>query len=240
MDQPSARTANEQDLAQRVQQLSLHTLPPAAAAALGTYELLEHILTFLPPRSIETAKRVCKAWKHIIKSSKRVQKAAVLLPMVPSNKFLRFQRERLPGNASLPRYDAPRATSIRLHPDLAASRDESGAARRFSMTEICKQTSSWFGLPPFHRRETLPVKQIRKFQSAQDCFATHPPCGVIGMQLRESLMPKEWTECVVYVPEGVRIRDLVAVARALLRQTRFVDGEIHQHLHIDGRIAWYP
>lgn len=82
----------------------------ACDKVLNTTELLEHIITFLPPRQILKVGRVCKSWKALIDDSTQITHARRLKPkaLLPA---WRNQRE-----LAEPLYDV--GAHIRIHPGL--------------------------------------------------------------------------------------------------------------------------
>lgn len=52
----------------------------ACNKVFSTYELLEHIITFLPPRHVLKVERVCKTWKAVIEDSIRIAHARCVTP----------------------------------------------------------------------------------------------------------------------------------------------------------------
>lgn len=53
----------------------------ARRTALNIYELLEHIIAYLPPDKIINAERVCTTWKKVIDDSSIIRLARCLLPL---------------------------------------------------------------------------------------------------------------------------------------------------------------
>lgn len=51
----------------------------ARDAVLNTCELLEHIISYLPPHQIAPASRVCKTWKTLIDDSAKISRARCCL-----------------------------------------------------------------------------------------------------------------------------------------------------------------
>ncbi|KAK3057800.1 hypothetical protein LTR09_000875 [Extremus antarcticus] len=230
----------------------------ASAQPWGTIELLEHILAFLPPASIKVSEKSCRRLRNVVKGSTKVRKASILSPIVHMNKFVEWQLLR-GGESCLPRYDTPLA----LHPLIEhTSRNSHGLT--FSMPLVRdyqpKSLSPASG-PVLIKRmseslsadagktSTLTEDGLKLVEDADtpnegavtlgnslDHWATLPPCRVIGMQMCcwQSGRNDDWTHCMVYIPDGIRIKDLMAVAEALLRQ----DSGEPKHTRIEGRLAW--
>lgn len=85
----------------------------ATTAVLDRYELLEHIIAFLPPHDISKAQRVCKAWQELVIGSKKIRSAWALKP-VP-----------LPSYWMTPIYTCE--IPIRMHQRIAEEKSESSS-----------------------------------------------------------------------------------------------------------------
>ena len=54
----------------------------AAQTVLGTYELLEQIIAYLPPPNINKVRHVSRRWVEVIKDSKRIRQLRFLAPVM--------------------------------------------------------------------------------------------------------------------------------------------------------------
>ncbi|KAK3719558.1 hypothetical protein LTR37_004416 [Vermiconidia calcicola] len=168
----------------------------ACQAALGTYELLEKIIVNVPPQKIQNAKTVSKAWCTVIKDSKNISRAGVLRPIKHKSKYAEYVQARsFYGN---PVYG--NEVKINLHPGLWTNAKMGGG-----------NFSAKCSLHPGTWHETA--------KRAED-FATMPPCCAIGVCAGF----KESVRCIVYVKDGVRLRDLLEVSTALANQVLGLHG----------------
>jgi hypothetical protein len=177
------------------------TLAPSAQdRALGTNVLLEQILTNLPRKSIYIVKRVSQGWRQMTITSPELLEAAPSMALMPLNPTLptimaRYVHARMEGGT--PRYDVSDGVVVNA---VLESQWVCTGERRF---HIIKYGQSVPGLTG----------------AVLDEFVTQPPCSAIGLKLFDtSTLSRDTTETVVYVPTGVRIRDVTDTANILVLQ----------------------
>lgn len=130
----------------------------AANAVLDTYELLEHIITYLHPFDIARCLRVTKAWYTVVKRSARIRRARVLAPI---QKFSHVT----------PTYNY--ASGVRFHSSL----EEPNTNMRY-----CCSFSLDFDY------QKIRIEKIKKFIHEQELlavkrhFATRPPCEALNIR----------------------------------------------------------
>lgn len=139
----------------------------ACQIALGTTELLEHIISFLPMRKIFTVQSVSKQWRNVIANS----------PSIEEKIFLRIKTTpketcdpRLMGWAywALQRVGRPVPTTftlVSLNPELRY--DAACAMRRYGLTCVHHGTRVKVRWGP------APIKQCH---SLFDTYISDPPC----------------------------------------------------------------
>jgi hypothetical protein len=205
----------------------------AADPALHIPEILELILAELPATDLRrAAKLVCRFWHNNVLFSKTIRSASVLQPWVPTDRHLVWQmnRDRTNGNqwTHLAQYQAP--DRIALHPQLAARVSKVMNKRIFPTLHLRGPTYHFKRGGPYMPED---YQALSTFESCKDHFATHPPVQVIGMRVHAR------AGILVRVDEGVRIRDLVAAARNLLRQDGHMnDARVPTRMQIYCEIAW--
>ena len=168
----------------------------AANAVLSTYELLEHIITYLHPVDVARAKSVAKAWHHIIRESPRLHDLRIPAPL-----------DKM-GTAIFP---LPADSNLACLYDL-------GSRLRF-VTNLGVRYSSeipeWNQANGDLRRITEKGSELRFYrrglrQEVLDEYATIPPCQAINLYRAMT-----GTSCVVYVKDGVKIRHLQKAAESM-------------------------
>ncbi|KAK5171871.1 uncharacterized protein LTR77_003508 [Saxophila tyrrhenica] len=185
---------------------------PAQAKALGTLEVLEHIIIHLHPYDIKMARKVSRTFNQLIVSSPAIRKAMVMLPIQAESKFIQWQQTQQRGRASLPRYDVP--ADMLFHPVIQnVVQDDSTGERSFSIVQmreeslkITKLTRLFQKALTVYTRPTFAKCQnhfATRLPSCQNDFATQPRCRVVGMRMRCQLGGDEHsTECVIYRKKG--------------------------------------
>lgn len=184
----------------------------ACQAVLGTYELLEKIIVNVPPQTIQKAKTVSKAWHTLIKESKAIGRAAVLGPLKHQSKYADYAQAF--GLCGVPVYG--KEMKINLHPNLCPYPKAVVASPKSVEGELSAKfdlrSRVWDGVA----------------KRAGD-FATKPPCCAIGIFAAGF---EGTVRCIVYVRDGVRLRDLLEVSTALAVQVpgiRKASGRIGAH-----------
>ena len=194
----------------------------ARAQVLNLPELVENILTFLPPLDIHNARRISKTWNYQYLNSAKVLQSAVLVPntltpkMVPAQSSVQGHTDQY--HCCLPFYVV--RYEIKLH-NIFAYESEDQERRLFGV---------YYG-------ESMVIPKLaltnRNYKANADDYATCPPCSTIGMELA---IPG--VQCVVYNPMGVLVRDIVETGVKLLGpEPRFI--EEWGKLRLDfGSNAW--
>ncbi|KAK4547195.1 hypothetical protein LTR36_001416 [Oleoguttula mirabilis] len=176
-------------------------LNPSAQAVFDTYELLEKIITFLPPSDIGNCRRVGPAWNQLVLRSKAIRRLRALRPLTGP---LYGTHTPLRLNADIPEYDG--RLGIRIHPILSSS---PGYRRRNSQLLDVYRSIHAFDLPEAWEGGSL--------QEAQDAFATWPPLAAMSVVVRSPgsfvRLYQTMTACYVSVIEGIRVKDLVEIRR---------------------------
>jgi hypothetical protein len=166
-----------------------------AELVITTIELLEIVLSFLSPRSIQRAKLVCRTWHELIERSRHIQRALVARPI----DFM-FSMQVHAGLGSfrtnhVPCY--PSSLGMKLHPFF--------------------DIGSWN-----HRQDMTSYYTHDRPEYNPAAFATDPPCVAIGMRTHHRRVPDMDLEldCVVYSPRGVLVQDFWHVEDRLEKQER--------------------
>ncbi len=110
------------------------------------------------------------------------------------------------------------STSIHFHPSI--SRTAAGPYITGEQeVELVNSRRSWYlGSMDQH---------LAKLELLEHLDTTRPSCRAVGMRIRTFLQYKETsTECIVYNADGVEVRDLIAVARALLVQEGLLGSKL--------------
>lgn len=195
----------------------------AGEVVLVIYELRERIIVHLPVHKIHQFKRISRTWRKHIEESKNIRLAATLTPVVEKisdvigDEVLVYEE----GSTLYPS-SAFKGFNIISH-----------QARPHPLVEQQVETVS-LNLCP-----RCTSTQLDTYTTA---FATDPPCQAIALPL-ESLLDDD-DNVVVYVREGVRVRDLVDVAAAM-RSPNIQDNlwnfermERRRSLGGDGHYCW--
>lgn len=161
-------------------------------AVLNTYELLESIIAFSDPAGIAGLKGVARAWFQLIQKSKRIKRARCQVPFDDDRYVWRGQREHIPLYHP--------STLFSIHPAL---RVENGKY------PYSKYTTCRLGTLRYNYNFYIHLH----YHSQNSEYATNPPCKAMGLELTDYGN----RECTVYVPTGIRVRDLVDAGTALLR-----------------------
>ncbi len=160
----------------------------ACEIALSIPHILKGIICGLPPSDIQQAKKVSKTWQTTCWRSRQIQLAGTATPTTTSSDtFTRSgHNTTFSSICCMPSYDG----KMRLHPGLPK-----GDRSDYSKTSL---TFSLDGT----------------ITADLNDFVTSPRCCVVV--LRSDKM--EWPppqHCVVYIPTGVKVRDVVEMAWAM-------------------------
>lgn len=157
-------------------------------AALQIYEILEAILLELPDVEIPRATTVCKAWHKVISDSVRLRRACIFDHLRPTT-----QQDGPSGQQPqiwIPAYQP--SAIFHLNPVFGTACDY------FNIDGV--RTTRLFIYPA----------SIPRLRGERDAFATLPPCTTILLETYGRAKP-----CMVYVKNGIKIRDLLDCARML-------------------------
>lgn len=167
----------------------------ACNKVFGIYELLEHIITFLPPRQILTAERVSKTWQAVINDSTRIAHARSIAPtrMLPQGNGPEYPLYAIGIDLSINPAFTPRSSCTFYH---ELNRGETIRFKghtlvvEFPNTLLCKKA----GL---------------------DQFLTSPPVRVLDVVVTFNARKKKPDVLKVKLESstGLRVRDLEAVMK---------------------------
>ncbi|KAK5126587.1 hypothetical protein LTR85_009521 [Meristemomyces frigidus] len=201
----------------------------AATAVFETYELLESIIAYLPPRRIRMAGNVGRSWHQIVKRSACIRKARCIAPKSPSplSHFVSLDDydEDDPNNIDIPLYD--RSFAMALHPLLRFRED------------LATQHAGWFDLEQRFVAFEIP-STLGEQEDGSAEYVTKPPCYMVFLKMMNAENDDDGEafcygiECVVRVKEGVRLSDIVKVANAMLEIGRRYNPGGPQHAAVRG------
>ncbi len=187
----------------------------ARDAVLGTTELLESIIAFLPAATIHNAEQVCHTWHEvIIKRSKKIQRAAVIIPLSPT---LPYELHVQGWQAGCPRYS--KEYEIKLHPAL-------------QQYVHCNCSVGILG------ERFISATELEAYGGA---FFPSPRCPAVGLEVIATASDgsKPRIRCVVYQPLGILINDVNQVARTIEGQVDvLMQLSGHSVLH-SSAYAWF-
>lgn len=194
LHQPPSRTSFQCDLPSSATN-STSRLPATATMAacgkvLNTYELFEHIITFLPPRQILTVERVSKTWKAVIEDSARIA-----------------HTRNIASSRMLPHFDGTEYPIYAIGTDLRINPLVHERLSYIFYRELKR------GEPILLKDHTLDVESpnpITCKKAVRDSFLTSPPVRVLNVVAtfddrnggRDSFCVK------LESPTGLRVRDL--------------------------------
>lgn len=179
-------------------------IPKTAARdkALGIYEILEHIISFLPPRKILTVERVSRTWKALIDDSKKITRARCLVPLDSASI----------GSSTNPIYET--GVGVRFHP-LLRQTDTLSVYHNHEPVLLYEHGCSVF------RNYSL-----RRFLDAdRSTYLTSPPMTSLCVDIQfESDAGYACKEQMLSAERGLRFADLLeAAARALSKADGWCD-----------------
>ena len=168
----------------------------AITAVFGVYELLENIIVHCPAWDIRGLRQVSQEWNQLIKGSKRIREARCLRVV-----------DWVPDEY-IPLYEPMPSSVIRMHRSLAdPSSDETNSTPQAWAVELDTSINDY--AMPF-----------------ADDFATSPRRPMLAIRFRypRSASPW-WMFAMVYVRDGIKVRDILAVREGLVQTYReFVLG----------------
>ena len=152
-------------------------------------------------------------WYRLIHDSKQIRRARCFTPVEWENICLEHGTST---RKNTPVYE--RGAKLQVHPLLLTT---------YSIDTRYGRHTNRFRLLE-HRPRTYEKKAAE--------FATKPRCQMIGVEV-ESGWRDGSCECVVYVKDGIRIRDLLDVARKLLQQEKAIASLGSGPVFAYGKIA---
>ena len=165
-----------------------------------TYGLPETIIHLLAPLEIHRATKVCKTWHQLIEHSKVLRLARALVPVGPPLDNVCWIDNAVDYTNAI--YD--KGTEIQVHPSLQS-----------------RLTATFSGDSIIDHRVYISHRNWAQLSECASAFATIPACQVIGLRTETDgveFMDNADTGCLVYVRDGIRIRDLMDVPVVLRRQ----------------------
>lgn len=175
-------------------------------AVLKTYELLEAILSHLDLSSLTRSMRVCQTWNNLITRSTTLNNIRILVPVEklnhchPSFHHADTRPQEVETLGQIPLYDTQNSMALKYHKDIfwpSGQAYQTHASRTY--------------LGSYLKFSPSAVEHDSRFPGAGDKFATVPPCQAIALRIL-----REDTYCVVYVPSGVRVKDLRQAVEGML------------------------
>lgn len=188
----------------------------ASSAVLETYELLELIITHLPPSVINAVRRVAKPWDELVQKSRAIRRHWVAQPThfhTPPNYYFRSQLEHTNAGindkcGAFPIYADVRTLVVnplfRGHEE-----DEEDEEDLDSDDEEDKQDDGFklmIDLATSTREEQLERRRQ---------FLTNPPCTTIALNFQ-----CQTVSVLLRVREGIKIEDLLDIESAFAKGER--------------------
>ena len=197
----------------------------AANAALNTCELLENIISYLPCVQITRVTRVCQTWKKVILESQRLHHLRVLSPKLDYPK-VDWRVSEL--------YDL---TSV----DCGLKTNNSLGTEEHAWNKTWQRVGEEAHHLSGCDHEVVLPKDIENLRSDQiAAFATFPPCQAVNIMVWDdspNAVGRSAVEAVVYVRDGVRIRDVFTAIQAVA-ETRDLWSGRPQSTSIRGSISF--
>ncbi len=177
----------------------------ACKKGLAIPHILKGVICDLPPLQILQAKAVCKTWYTTINNSEQIFLATIAHPTGTTFQAGDGELQQALGHTCCtPCYPGG---SLSLHPAFKVLVTEQGY-KTFTITHY-----------------TTPRPTIEDYY---EDFVTIPPCSAVGMQVNYMAMVPTFRRvkehCIVYVPTGVTIGDLLDVAEKL----KWHEGHLHE------------
>jgi hypothetical protein len=206
------------------------TSTSAQDAVLGTYELLEAIISSLPPETIQTSKTVCKTWYKLIRSSKKIKLAAVARPLESCADSRRgSQTVRYGENIR-----------FRLNPSLHALKILRDLDVPVGYTKVhflsLQEEAARVWRESGSQSKALSINGVEGLLERRDEFITTPRCCAVRVHWESCMlrvMSKHDIAMDIYRPNGVTVGDVLDLTFALMDEAfKAVNGEYVSELTV--------
>lgn len=201
----------------------------AADAVFNTYELLEHIITYLRPVDVAKTKRVSKVWAKIIQESRHIHDLRIPTPRRKLDE-LNLNQHFISSKSFACSYDL--GCHFKLTPALEGILSNSYPwSSVYEDSRGRRHYEAWMQLP----NTTDGLKD-----EVLDAFVTTPPCQAIHLFLTTRHPRYQIPDCVVYVRDGVRLHDLMAAAEGMeVSEVLYGIKSSVRKLRFSAYLRWY-